>query len=341
MPLTIEVLNDVDIFAFQTDMIGMKYAQNYHGLDQQTVIRLADTGHPEFANDPPKQGQNRVLPSHGVFVAPYIHVVGTARLRGLDYAGIRELGFNFLALITDPPSPVKHITVTMHGAGFGLKPIDSFRAQVLGMVDAYNKGLHPPGLERITFIERVEARANIMTQELDRLIADHPAVQEAMRESQIEEAPSLELTAPTRGVQKTSPQTRDHDIFVSYARVDSSIALRLSDELAGQHFSIWIDQINIRPGDHWDRAVQNALKESEIMLLVLTSASAASGNVADEYHYFLQNTKLIIPILAGDFDMPDMPYRLSRLQYIDFREEFEKGLSHLTETLQDIIRGKR
>jgi len=129
------------------------------------------------------------------------------------------------------------------------------------------------------------------------------------------------------------PAEAQQHIFISYARDDQSLALRIADDLSVANFSIWIDQIRLRPGDHWDKNIQEALKDSQLMLLLLTDKSAQSDNVADEYHYFLQNKKTIIPVLGGGFNMEDMPYRLSRLQNIDFRSDYDTALARLIEAL--------
>jgi hypothetical protein len=43
--------------------------------------------------------------------------------------------------------------------------------------------------------------------------------------------------------------------FISCAREDAALALRLARDLRSAGVRVWIDQIAIRAGDTWDRAV--------------------------------------------------------------------------------------
>ncbi len=316
--LTIEVQQG-DATGFDADVLALKYAQEFMGLDRQVANSLGKAGYQELRQSPPASGQYRILPSHGVIQAANILVVGTDNAMRFDYASVRELGYRFLASLIETTFPVKHLAVTIHGIGLGLKPTEAFRAQLLGMANAIAKDEYPPDLEKITFIERNPASAAILKAELDEMTTAHPAIQTVLEGERQEEK---ESTAGSTGL-----------IFISYARADESIALQIADDLIGKRFDIWLDQIRIKPGQRWDRTIQNALMSSEIMLLILTMGSSNSDNVADEYHYFLQNQKPIIPILAGDFEMENMPYRLSRFQYIDFREGYKVALKNLMETL--------
>jgi hypothetical protein len=51
------------------------------------------------------------------------------------------------------------------------------------------------------------------------------------------------------------------------------------------------------------------------MLLVLSESSMASQNVKNEWSYFLEQGKPIIPLLKEDCKVP---FRLRTLQFIDF-----------------------
>ena len=43
--------------------------------------------------------------------------------------------------------------------------------------------------------------------------------------------------------------------FLSYARADERTALRFADDLIAGGVSVWVDQYDIRPSQHWGRAV--------------------------------------------------------------------------------------
>jgi hypothetical protein len=118
--------------------------------------------------------------------------------------------------------------------------------------------------------------------------------------------------------------------FFSYAREDSAVALHLASDLKQAGASVWLDQLDIRPGRQWDREVEQALNTCREMIVVLSPASVASNNVMDEVAYALEQGKTVIPLLVQDCLIP---FRLRRVQYVDFRSDYSGGLKSLLSTL--------
>jgi len=114
--------------------------------------------------------------------------------------------------------------------------------------------------------------------------------------------------------------------FVSYSRDDSEFALRLTQDLRAAGAKVWLDQLDIQPGNPWDNAIEAALNDAPQMLLVLSPSSAKSENVRNEISYALEQGKIIIPVLYQDCTVP---LRLQRTQRIDFRADYARGLSAL------------
>ena len=114
--------------------------------------------------------------------------------------------------------------------------------------------------------------------------------------------------------------------FISYSREDSEFVLRLAEDLRAVGARVWLDQLDIEPGQAWDSAVEKALVESGRMLLVLSPASAASKNVRNEMSFALEENKVIIPILHRDCAIP---LQLHRIQRVDFRTDYAHGLNAL------------
>jgi hypothetical protein len=42
-----------------------------------------------------------------------------------------------------------------------------------------------------------------------------------------------------------------HDAFVAYAREDGEFALRLAKDLKAAEALVWLDQLDIKPGERW------------------------------------------------------------------------------------------
>lgn len=118
--------------------------------------------------------------------------------------------------------------------------------------------------------------------------------------------------------------------FFSYARKDSDFVLKLATELRAANANLWLDQLDIVGGQRWDRVIEEALRTCEGMIVVLSPDSVASDNVMDEVSYALEHRKLVVPVRYRDCSFP---FRLRRVQYIDFTQSFENGLGQLLRAL--------
>jgi photosystem II stability/assembly factor-like uncharacterized protein len=118
--------------------------------------------------------------------------------------------------------------------------------------------------------------------------------------------------------------------FFSYCRDDSEFALRLAEDLKTGGANVWIDQLDIEPGTLWDRAILGALTSCPHMLVILSPDSVESENVLDEVAFALEQHKRVIPVLYRDCKVP---FRIARLQRIDFRTDYGHGLKTLLRVL--------
>ena len=118
--------------------------------------------------------------------------------------------------------------------------------------------------------------------------------------------------------------------FFSYSRQDSDFVLRLATDLRKGGAAIWVDQLDISPGQLWDKAVEQALGTCPRMLVILSPAAVDSANVMDEVSFALEEHKPVIPILYRDCKIP---FRLRRVQYIDARNEYQRALQELLRML--------
>jgi TIR domain len=83
-------------------------------------------------------------------------------------------------------------------------------------------------------------------------------------------------------------------------------------------------------GSTLDRAVEDALTNSPRMLVILSPASVSSTNVMDEVSFALEEQKTVIPVIHRDCTVP---FRLRRVQHVDFRQDYARGLQELLKTL--------
>jgi hypothetical protein len=121
-------------------------------------------------------------------------------------------------------------------------------------------------------------------------------------------------------------------IFFSYSRQDGAeFSLKLAVDLKKRGFNVWIDQQDIRAGTEWDLEVEKALETCDCLLFVETEKSVVSNNVLDEVYYALGQNKKVIPLIVVD---SKTPFRIQRIQHVDFTKDYHSGLQKLIQELQ-------
>jgi hypothetical protein len=127
-------------------------------------------------------------------------------------------------------------------------------------------------------------------------------------------------------------------VFISYSHVDQKFARKLTIWLAKTlDIGVWIDMDDIPVGVKWSSAIQDGLEQCEVMIVIITPEAMESVNVEDEWQYFLDQDKPVVPILLKS---AQIPYQLRRIQYIDFsmREELNESLRLLITELRQHLK---
>ena len=119
--------------------------------------------------------------------------------------------------------------------------------------------------------------------------------------------------------------------FFSYSRVDSDFAKKLATDLRNAGADIWLDQLDIVPGSAWDVAIQNALNGAGGVLAIISDTSIQSKNVMDEVSYAISQEKRIIPLILENCPVP---FRLARLQHVDFTKDYDSALEYLLKAIK-------
>lgn len=110
-------------------------------------------------------------------------------------------------------------------------------------------------------------------------------------------------------------------LFISYAHSDSKVARELVDSLKAEGFSTWHDS-DLLPGDSWAGAIDQQLRESDAMVVLLSPAWASSAYVRAEVNYALGaprfDGRLIPVVLEKTKDYPWV-LDLNKFQMIQYK----------------------
>ncbi len=110
-------------------------------------------------------------------------------------------------------------------------------------------------------------------------------------------------------------------IFLCHGSEDKEAVRQLHAKLKASGMRPWLDEVNIEPGTEWDESIRNAVKESHILLAILSKRSTAkAGYVQKEIRFALDRAEempegrvYIIPVLLEECEIPS---RLSRWQAV-------------------------
>ncbi len=79
-------------------------------------------------------------------------------------------------------------------------------------------------------------------------------------------------------------------VFISHIEKDKDLAIDLGAELVRAGFAVWNPYEMIYPGDNWEKETGKALEESEIMVVLVTSASRRSEVVTRHVQFALTSS---------------------------------------------------
>jgi serine/threonine protein kinase len=104
-------------------------------------------------------------------------------------------------------------------------------------------------------------------------------------------------------------------VFISYATKNKDYVHALVNELRRLNVDVWIDQ-DIQKGTDWGDSIEDSLKATDIMLLILSESSSISEYVIHEWSFFMGLGKPVYPFVLHSSPPKAIHPRLGRLQHI-------------------------
>jgi HEAT repeat protein len=139
--------------------------------------------------------------------------------------------------------------------------------------------------------------------------------------------------------------TKKH-VLLSYRSLEAEFALRLGTDLKNAGVNLWMDRLDIKPGDDWLKALQQGLNNCAALIPILSPEYVASKYCQRELARADRMERPIFPVLIKAIPESEWPFEVERRQYIDFsqwrdeavyREQFEKLVDILKARVADQI----
>jgi len=150
-----------------------------------------------------------------------------------------------------------------------------------------------------------------------------PDVETARANANILKAKSKRTTTSRLGTGLEPGMLEDH-VLIGYAREQwEYIVAPLTISLQDVGVKVWVDQYLIPGGDDWVEAIEQALFECWLLIVVVTPESVDSPHMEMEYRYFFNREKPVIPLVSKD--MRELPRELRNLKTVEYEPDDPKA----------------
>lgn len=133
-------------------------------------------------------------------------------------------------------------------------------------------------------------------------------------------------------------KNRKLQVFLSYAREDSSCVNRIVRYLYEYNVDIWFDQEKLIGGQNWKLEIRKAIRKSDIVVVFLSSHSVTHrGFIQKEMRLALDEADMRpegeIYIIPVRLEKCDIPINFQEIHAIDYFSDEQKGLQDLLNAL--------
>ena len=111
---------------------------------------------------------------------------------------------------------------------------------------------------------------------------------------------------------------RSGHIFLSYRSAEADFALRLAADLKNAGVHLWMDRLDIQPGDDWNRALVQSLNTCSGLIAIISPGYVSSDYCKRELARAGRMRRQIFPVLLQPIAEMEWPLEIERLQQIDF-----------------------
>jgi hypothetical protein len=113
------------------------------------------------------------------------------------------------------------------------------------------------------------------------------------------------------------PGALEDHIFITYAREEwEAIVAPLTVILQDAGYNVWVDQYLTQGGDDWMLAVEQALSECWLLVVVVSPEALGSRHVRLAYRYFFNREKTVIPLVYAKVE--ELPLELANRRIVRY-----------------------
>jgi hypothetical protein len=105
-------------------------------------------------------------------------------------------------------------------------------------------------------------------------------------------------------------------IFISYSHADSQWAKEFALSLRQRGVDVWLDQLEIKPGEPLSEAIERGLRGSDLVVTLINAENLSKPYLFFELGAALSMGKRIVGIVPEGFDTVKLPQSLRARRYL-------------------------
>lgn len=146
--------------------------------------------------------------------------------------------------------------------------------------------------------------------------------------------PAEELSSIEYKSNISTTEKRIYKIFISYSRQDTDKMQDIKTTFVDYDFDVWVDTEGIEPGTRsWKRTIQDAIDESDCLVVLLSPDAKASQWVEAELDYAEGQEKPIFSVLVRGNKKTSAPFGYTFAQWVDIQSGYDEAIESLITTI--------
>jgi HEAT repeat protein len=130
-------------------------------------------------------------------------------------------------------------------------------------------------------------------------------------------------------------------LFLSYCSTDLRFALQIATDLKNAGVNVWMDRLDIKPGDDWRKSLEEGVDNSVGVIAILSPEYTQSKYCRLELARADRLNLPIVLVLLKPLGDSDRPLEIERAQYIDFTEwPSEEAYREHRDRLVSVLQGR-
>ncbi|SRR5713101_8919192 len=105
-------------------------------------------------------------------------------------------------------------------------------------------------------------------------------------------------------------------VFISHSFSDENWVREFANSLEQRGLNVWFDSHSIPLGQSWTEAIEKGLRESNVIVLLVTPDSLKRPNLFFEIGAAMGMGKRLVPVVSKDLDPSALPASLRERRYL-------------------------